>query len=128
MFTCVEIPSSHVNPNIFLLRKTLHSSSIDAAISFLRSYLSGWSNKNYAIELEGGSIIDSERLQDLKHLSQLIESQKEIREENLWLQNLPELLKFTNELVNDTFETQFVLLLQSHRIDTEIQPINLKLH
>ena len=78
--------------------------------------------------MEGGSIIDSERLQDLKHLSQLIECQKEIREENLWLQNLPELLRFTNGLINDTFETQFVLLLQSHGIDTEIQPINLKLH
>ena len=64
-------------------------------------------------------------MQDLKHLSQLIECQKEIREENLWLKNLPELLKFPNGLLNDTFPvfgTQFVSHLQSHGIDTEIQP------
>ena len=122
-FTCIEISSSHVNPNLFLLRKTLHSSDIDAAISHLRFYLSGRSNKNYGIELEDGSIIDSEGLQDLKHLRQLIECQIEIREENLWLENLPELLKFPNRLLNDTlpvFATQFVSLLQSNGINKEI--------
>ena len=94
----------------------MHSSDIDAAISHLRFYLSGRSNKNYVIELEDGSIIDSEGLQDLKHLSQLIECQKEIREEN-------KLLKFPNGLLNDTFPvfgTQFVSLLQLHGTDTEI--------
>ena len=128
-FTCIEISSLHVNPNIFLLRKTLHSSDIDAAISHLRFCLSERSNENYGIELEDGSIIDSEGLQDLKHLSQLIECQKEIREENLWLENLPELLKFPNGLLNDTFPvfaTQFVSLIQSHGTDKEIQPINLR--
>ena len=92
-----------MNPNIFLLKKILHSSDIDTAISHLRFYLSGRSNKNYGIELEDGSIIDSEGLQDLKHLSQLIEFQKEIREVNLWLENLPELLKFPDGLLNYTF-------------------------
>ena len=92
-----------MNPNIFLLKKILHSSDIDAGISHLRFYLSGRSNKNYGIELEDGSIIDSEGLQDLKHLSQIIECQKEIREENLWLENLPELLKFPYGLLNYTF-------------------------
>ena len=124
-FTCIEISSSHVNPNIFLLMKTLHSSDIDAAISHLRFCLSKRNNKNYGIELEDGSIIDSKGLQDLKHLSQLIECQKEIREENLWLENLPELLKFPNGLLIDTFATQFVSLLPSHGIDKEIQSINL---
>ena len=60
-------------------------------------------------------------------MSQLIECQKEIRQENLWLEKLPELLKFPNGLLNDTFPvfvTQFVSLLQSHGIDKEIQPIN----
>ena len=84
-FTCIEISSSHVNPNIFLLRKTLHSSDIDAAISHLRFYFSGQRNKNYGTELGDGSVIDSDGLQDLKHLSQLTECQKEVREENLWL-------------------------------------------
>ena len=84
-FTCIEISLSHANPNIFLLRKTLHSSDIDAAISHLRFYFSGQSNKNYGTELGDGSVIDSDGLQDLKHLSQLTECQKEVREENLWL-------------------------------------------
>ena len=91
--------------------------------------MSGRSKKNYGIELEDGSVIDSEGLQDLKHLSQLIECQKEIREENLWLEKLPELLKFPNRLLNDTFPvfaTQFVSVLQSHGIDKGIQPINLR--
>ena len=115
-FTCIEVSSSHVNPNKFLLRKILHSSDIDATISHLRFYLSGRSNKNYGIELGDGSVIYSEGLQDLKHLSQLIECQKEIRTENLWLENPPELLKFPNGLLNDNFPvfaTQFVSLLQS---------------
>ena len=50
-FTCIEISLSHANPNIFLFRKTLHSSDIDASISYLQFYLSGRSNKNYGIEL-----------------------------------------------------------------------------
>ena len=57
-----------------------------------------------------------------------MECQKEIKEENLWLENLPELSKFPNGLLNDTFPvfgTQFVSLLQSHGTDTEIQAINL---
>ena len=126
-FTCIEISSLHVNPNIFRLRKTLHSFDIDA--SHLRFYLSGRSNKNYGIELEDGSIIDSEGLQDLKQWSQLTECQKKLRKENLWLENLPELLKFPNGLLNDTFPvfaTQFVSLLQSYGIDKEIQSINLR--
>ena len=114
-----------MNPKIFLLRKTWHLSDIDAAISHLRFCLLGRSSKNYGIELEDGSVIDTEGMQDLTHLCQLIECQKEIREENLWLKNLPELLKFPNGLLNDTFPvfgTQFVSHLQSHGTDTEIQP------
>ena len=91
--------------------------------------MSGRSNRNHGIELEDGSIIDSEGLQYLKHLSQLIEYQEEIREGNVGLENLPELLKFPNGLLNDTFPvfgTQFVSLLQSNEIDTEIQPITLR--
>ena len=113
-----------MNPNVFLLRKTLHSSDIDAAVSHLWFCLSGRSNKNYGIELGDGSVIDSEGLQDLKHLSQLIECQKETREENLWLENLS-----SEWVVNDkfpVFTTQLVSLLQSHGIDKEIQPINLR--
>ena len=48
-FTCIDISSLHVNPNIFLLRKTLHSSDVDAAISHLQFYLSGQSNKIHGI-------------------------------------------------------------------------------
>ena len=70
-FTCIEISSLHVNPNIFLLRKTLHSSDIAAGISHSQFYLSGRINKNYGIELEDGSIIDSEGLHKLKHLKPL---------------------------------------------------------
>ena len=70
-FTCIEISSLHVNPNIFLLRKTLHSSDIAAGISHSQFYLSGRINKNYGIELEDGSIIDSEGLHNLKHLKPL---------------------------------------------------------
>ena len=80
--------------------------------------------------MEDGSIIDSEGLQDMKHLIQLIERQKEIREENVLLENLPELLKFPNGLLNGNFPvfaTQFVSLLQSHGTYKEIHPINLRM-
>ena len=62
-------------------------------------------------------------------MNQQIECQKEIREGNLWLENLPELLKFPNRLLNGTFPvfaTQFVSQLQSHGTDKDIHPINLR--
>ena len=119
-----------MNPNTFLLSKAMYSFDINVGISHIRFYLSGRSDKIYGTELDDGSTTDSEGLQDLKHLSQLMECQKEIRGE-LWLENLdlPESLKFPNGLLNDTFPvfaTQSFSLLQSHGIDKEIQPIILR--
>ena len=125
----ISLLVSQSHHRMWTLTYFFEGNNIDATISHLRFYLSGRSNRNHGIELEDGSIIDSEGLQYLKHLSQLIEYQEEIREGNVWLENLPELLKFPNGLLNDTFPvfgTQFVSLLQSNEIDTEIQPITLR--
>ena len=75
----MEIDSPHcVKSNIFELRKTLHSTDIDAAINHIQLYSSSRTNKTYGIQLDDGSIVDLAGLKNLKFLCKLIESQKEV--------------------------------------------------
>ena len=126
----MEIDSSHcVKSNIFELRKTLHSTDIDAAINHIQLYSSSRTNKTYGIQLDDGSIVDLAGLKNLKFLCKLIQSQKGVKEENQWLGDVSHLMKFSNGILNEDFlvtATQFVSLIQAHQDDEEIQPINLR--
>ena len=121
-FTCVKIDSPH-------LKKTLHSTDIDAAINHIQFYLSSRTNKTSGIQLDDGSIVDLAGLKNLKFLCKLIQSQKEVKEENQCLRDVSPLMKFPNGILNEDFlvtATQFVSLIQAHQNDEEIQPINLR--
>ena len=129
-FTCVKIDSPHcVKSNLFELKKTLHSTDINGAINHIQFYSSSRTNKTYGVQLDDGSIVDLAGLKNLKFLCKLIQSQKEVKEENQWLRDLSNLMKFPNGISNEDFlvtATQFVSLIQAHQDDEEIQPINLR--
>ena len=124
-FTCVKIDSPHcVKSNIFELKKTLHSTDINGAINHIQFYSSSRTNKTYGIQLDDGSIVD---LAGLKNLCELIQSQKEVKEENQLLRDVSHLMKFSNGILNEDFlvtATNFVSLIQAHQDDEEIQTIN----
>ena len=64
----------------------------------------------------------------MKLLCKLIQSQKEVKEENQWLREVSHLMEFPNGILNEDFlvtATQFASLIQTHQDDEEIQPINL---
>ena len=78
-FTCVKIDSPHcVKSNICDLKKTLHSTDIDAAINHIQFYSSSRTNKTYGIQLDNGSIADLAVLKNLKFLCKSIQEKKKI--------------------------------------------------
>ena len=117
----MEIDSPHcVKSNTFELKKTLHSTDIDAAINHIQFYSSSRTSKTYGIQLDGGSIVDLAWLKNLKLLCKLIQSQKEVKEENQWLREVSHLMEFPNGILNEDFlvtATQFVSLIQTHQDD-----------
>ena len=65
-------------------------------------------------------------LTNLKILCKLIQSQKEVKEENQWLIEVSHLMQFLDEILNKDFlvtATQFVSLIQAHEVDEKVQPI-----
>ena len=85
---------------MFELKKTFHSTDIDAAINHIQFYSSSRTNKTYGIQLDDGSIVD---LAGLKNLCELIQSQKEVKEENQLLRDVSHLMKFPNGILNEDF-------------------------
>ena len=97
----MKIDSPHcVKLNIFELKKALHLNDIDAAINYIQFYSSSRTNKIYGIQLDDGSIVD---LAGPKFLCKLIQSQKEVKEENQWLRDVSHLMKFPNGILNEDF-------------------------